>query len=76
MIDDHPLHVHHFHSIQTLTTLNLTLNKIGDEGAEFLANALQTNTVRELFYSSITRSPSSFTTDTHNVESYIERNRR
>jgi len=75
MIDDHPLHVHHFHSIQTLTTLNLTFNRIGDEGAQFLANALQTNTVRELLYSSITGSPSSFNTDTHNVASSREQYR-
>jgi hypothetical protein len=65
----HQLHVHHNYSIQTLTTLNVAWNEIGDEGAECLANALQTNTVEELFYSSITRSPSSFNTDTHNVES-------
>jgi hypothetical protein len=69
MIDDHPLHVNHHHSIQTLTTLDLGWNEIGVKGAQFLANALQTNTVRELLYSSITRSTWSFNTDTHNVGS-------
>ncbi len=31
--------------IQTLTTLNLGSNEIGDQGAEHLANALQQNKV-------------------------------
>ncbi len=51
-------------------------NYIGDEVAQFLANVLQTNTVREPLHSSITRSPSSFNTDTDNVESWREQNRR
>jgi hypothetical protein len=59
----------HHHSIQTLTTLDLGWSNIGDEGAQLLANALQTNTVRELLYSSITHVASSLNTDTHNVES-------
>jgi hypothetical protein len=75
MIEDHPSHIHHHHSIQTLTTLNLGWNKIGGEGVQFLANALQTNTVREPLYSSITRAPSSLNTDTHNVGSCRQRNR-
>jgi hypothetical protein len=37
--------------IQTLTTLVLYLNQIGDRGAEHLANALQMNTVRTYFFS-------------------------
>jgi hypothetical protein len=49
--------------------LDLEGNEIGGEGAQFLANALQTNTVRELLYSSITHASSSLNTDTHNVES-------
>jgi hypothetical protein len=76
MIEDHPSHIHHHHSIQTLTTLDLTKNAIGGEGVQFLANALQTNTVSELLYSSITRSPSSLNTDTHNVESWREQYRQ
>jgi len=76
MIDDHPLHVHRFPSIQTLTTLDLRWEQLGKEGAKFLANALQTNTVRELLYSSITGSPSSFNTDTYNVGSSTEQHRR
>jgi hypothetical protein len=31
--------------MQTLTTLNLAQNEIGDKGAEHLANALRHNTV-------------------------------
>jgi len=76
MIDDHPLNVHRFASIQTLTTLDLRGKQLGKEGTKFLANALQTNTVRELLYSSITGSPSSFNTDTHNVESWMEGHQR
>jgi hypothetical protein len=30
---------------QTLTTLNLTFNEMGDQGAEHLANALKQNKV-------------------------------
>ena len=32
--------------IQTLTTLNLGWNKIGAQGAQYLAEALRQNTVR------------------------------
>jgi hypothetical protein len=32
---------------QTLTTLNLHGNQIGDKGAQYLGEALRTNTVRE-----------------------------
>jgi hypothetical protein len=35
---------------QTLTTLNLGETEIGTEGARCLANALQNNTVRDIFY--------------------------
>jgi hypothetical protein len=56
--------------------LALEGNKIGDEGAKFLANASEKNTVRELLYSSITRSSSSFKTDTYNVGSWKQRNQR
>jgi hypothetical protein len=42
--------MNHFHSIQTLRTLILIDNKIGNEGAQYLANALQINRVRQFFY--------------------------
>jgi hypothetical protein len=31
---------------QTLTTLNLQVNRVGDKGAEYLAAALEKNTVK------------------------------
>jgi len=34
------------HHLQTLATLNLESNQIGDEGAQYLGEALQHNTVR------------------------------
>jgi hypothetical protein len=42
--------MNHFHSIQALITLILVDNKIGNEGAQYLANALQINRVRQFFY--------------------------
>jgi hypothetical protein len=39
-------YIQHLDLIQTLTTLNLAWNQIGDQGAQYLANALQTNMVR------------------------------
>ncbi len=62
--------------MQTLTVLNLQRNEIGDQGAQYLANALQTNTVTQLLYSFITYSQSSLNTDTHNLKSSNEQNRR
>jgi hypothetical protein len=56
--------IHHYLSIQTLTTLNLRSNHIHDEGAQHIAHALQNNTVRDMFFFSITYSPLSFNTDT------------
>ena len=35
---------------QTLTVLNLGLNKIGEKGAEHLSAALQNNTVSRIFF--------------------------
>jgi hypothetical protein len=45
------------HSIQTITTLNLRSNKISVKGARHLANGLQQNTVRLIFYFSISYLP-------------------
>jgi hypothetical protein len=42
----HSSHIYYLHSLsQTLMTLKLNKNHIGDEGARYLANALQNNTV-------------------------------
>jgi Ran GTPase-activating protein (RanGAP) involved in mRNA processing and transport len=43
--------------MQTLTTLDLQENQIGDEGAQHLAQALQNNTARQLFFRSTVYSP-------------------
>jgi hypothetical protein len=71
----HPSHIPHLHSIQTLTTLDLGRNQIGGEGAQYLAHALETNTVRKLLYSSIKYSRCPFITDTYNAVSWKEPNR-
>ena len=39
-----------YYLTQTLTTLILYLNQIGDQGAQYLADVLQINTVRQFFY--------------------------
>jgi len=39
-----------YHSTQTLTTLSLAGNRIGEKGAEHLVKALQHNTVRLFLY--------------------------
>ena len=36
--------------MQTLMELDLSWNKIGDEGAQYLINALKQNTVRNIFF--------------------------
>jgi len=40
---------HLFYLSQTLTTLNLESNTIGDKGAQAIAQALEKNQVREIF---------------------------
>jgi hypothetical protein len=42
----HFYHIHLSHFIQTLTTLDLSRNEIGNEGVQYLGEALQKNTVR------------------------------
>jgi Ran GTPase-activating protein (RanGAP) involved in mRNA processing and transport len=55
--------------VQTLTTLNLHGNKIGAEGAQHLAQALQNNTVRQVLFRSAVYSLLYFDTDAHHARS-------
>jgi hypothetical protein len=55
--------------------LNLARNQIGDVGAQHLAQALQNNTVKDVFFFSITYSSLSFNADTHDTRSSMEPNR-
>jgi hypothetical protein len=59
-----------YHSIQTLKTLDLRYNDIGDLGVQYLVDALENNTVRLthdsfifVFYFII------YNTDTHDIRS-------
>jgi hypothetical protein len=61
--------------MQALTTLDLAYNQIGTEGAQHLAQALQKNTVKDVFFFSITYSSLSFNTDTHHAQPCTEPNR-
>ena len=67
---------YYLHFTQTLTSLNLYDNKIGAEGAQHLASALQVNTVRLDSLHLTSYLLSSFHTDTHIAESSIELHRR
>ncbi len=49
--------------------LNLHYNEIGDEGAKFLANIMERNTVSYSLCSSIIFSESLINIDTHHIES-------
>ncbi len=49
----HFYHIHLSYAIQTLTRLNLDSNQIGAQGAQYLGEALQKNTVREMHHSLI-----------------------
>jgi hypothetical protein len=68
----HQSHIHYYVWIQTLTTLNLNSNNIGDEGARHMAQALQSNTVSEVLSTSVTYPLLCFDTDTHHAESLRE----
>jgi hypothetical protein len=52
--------------------LTLETNKIFDDGAQHLAEALQYNTVRLVLDSPVLYTPVSFNTDTYNTESHKE----
>ncbi len=75
MCSSFPLSIHHYLSIQTLITLNLGCNCIGDGGAQHLAQALQNNRVRDVFFFPTTYSPLSFNTDTHHAQSFLQQYR-
>jgi hypothetical protein len=66
--------MHHLHSTQTLTSLDLARNKLGDERAHYLANVLQTNTVRSFLFSLVMYLSFSFDVDTQNLGSLSEQN--
>lgn len=55
--------------------LHLDENKIGDQGAQYLGNALQINKVRQFLHTSITYVSCSLNADTQNAESCQEPNR-
>ncbi len=59
--------------MQTLTALELTGNQIGDQGAQYLANALQQNNVTFLFSLYITHSL--LHADTHRTGAHWQSNR-
>src|ERR1700722_741712 len=72
-------HLSHYHLqffTQTLTTLDLSSNQIGEQGAQHLANALGNNTVNHLLYSSISLPSALFHTDTHHARPPGQSNRR
>jgi hypothetical protein len=54
--------------MQALMTLDLACNQIGAEGAQHLAQALQNNTVRDVFFFPTTCSLLSFNTGTDHAQ--------
>jgi len=65
-----------YHLTQTLTELNLGKNKIGDQGAQCLANALEINKVTNNFYSHLLHIHHYHLIDTCRTASWSERNQR
>lgn len=53
--------------MQTLTLLNLSWNEIGDNGAQYLSDALQNNTVNHFQSTRFYAMSSSFFTDPHHT---------
>lgn len=72
----HPSPIVAYYLIQTLITLDLYENQIGDIGVKYLSEALKTNMVREKLSSSLTYSYLLFHTDTHYTQSLRKSNRR
>lgn len=68
------LYIHHNISIQTLTSLNLRYNKIGDEGVQYLAEELKKNKVRHIVFYSSMYSSLYFKTDPHHSQYTWQRN--
>jgi hypothetical protein len=60
--------MHLYHSIQTLTTLNLGQNYITDIGAQDLISALQHNKVRLILFSHTSCVSVSLNVDTYRVD--------
>ncbi len=58
--------------MQTFTTLDLAQNRIGNKGAEYLADALQNNIVRIVLYLFISYTHVSFNIGAHSVGSEME----
>ncbi len=55
--------------MQTLTALYLQRNGIDAEGVQYLAEALQNNTVRRIFFSSALYLPLFYNTDAYHAQS-------
>jgi hypothetical protein len=64
--------MHLNHSIQTLTTLNILCNQIGNKGTEYLANALKRNTVRLHSCLLIANTSKSINADTYRAAAYTK----
>ncbi len=67
-----PRCVHYYLSIQALTMLNLKSNQIGAEGAQHLAQALQNNRVRDVFFFPNTYLSLSLNAGTHDARSSMQ----
>ena len=63
------LRFHALRSLQTLTTLNLSLNDIGSDGARHLSEALIVNKVMQ-FAPTALHLHAPLSTDTHNTEPF------
>ncbi len=64
--------MHLSHSVQTLTTLNISYNQIGNKGTEYLANALKRNTTRLYSCLLIVHASKSINADTYRAAAYIK----
>ena len=65
----------HLCFIQSLRTLDLGRNLIGDKGAQYLGNALRINSVRQSLLLSVAYSSSLSRTDAFSTESLLDRYR-
>jgi hypothetical protein len=61
--------IHIYYLIQTLDTLNLEKHNVGTKRMKLLANTLQNNTVRLIYYSSVSYKSLSSDKDTYYAES-------